>query len=306
MNEQFKLHSKLYINHLRTERSLSENTIASYSADIHKFLVYCDEELKVSDFGKITHKVTGEFIAMLSSQDVEGERRYSGKSLARTISSLKSFFRYLEEEKIVMQSPMENVETPKSSRLIPDVLSIEETQALLESPVTADKLGCRDKAILETMYACGLRVSETADLKLSDIHSDEGIVRIIGKGSKERIVPIGSVALKWLGKYLSESRPLLKKEKSRDIVFLNFRGGKLSRMGIFDIIRKYSRISGIGKSIHPHTLRHTFATHLLQGGADIRIIQEMLGHSDISTTQIYTQVSRDYLIEVHKTFHPRA
>jgi integrase/recombinase XerD len=177
---------------------------------------------------------------------------------------------------------------------------------MLELPETEDKLGCRDKAILEIMYACGLRVSEVTYLKLSDILFEQGIIRIFGKGSKERIVPIGTKAINAVESYINHSRPLLRKSHSRDIVFLNFRGGKLSRMGVFDIIRKYTRLSGIKKNIHPHTIRHTFATHLLQGGADIRIIQEMLGHSDISTTQIYTHVSRDYLIEVHKTFHPRA
>jgi len=305
ISEQFQLYRKLYTNYLRTEKSLSENTISSYNSDVTRFLEYCSKNCEISEPARISQDTVSAFLNFLSGKE-SGEFQYTGKSVARIISSLKSFFSFLEEENVIEISPMDNVESPKISRLIPEVLSIEEMERLLELPDVAEKLGCRDKALLELMYACGLRVSEMIDLRLSNLLFEQGIVRVFGKGSKERIVPVGNSAIRAVEKYIKESRELLRKQASKDFVFLNFRGGKLSRMGVFDIIRKYSRLAGIKKSVHPHTLRHTFATHLLQGGADIRIIQEMLGHSDISTTQIYTHVSRDYLIEVHKTFHPRA
>ncbi|MBK6505435.1 MAG: site-specific tyrosine recombinase XerD [Ignavibacteria bacterium] len=306
MSEQFGLYKKLYTNYLRTEKSLSENTISSYLSDLTRFLDHCSVTLRISGLSKITQSSVSSYLNSLSDGKSEESFIYTGKSVARIISSLKSFFAFLEEENVIEVSPLETIESPKISRLIPEVLSIEEIEQLLDLPESTDKLGCRDKAMLEIMYACGLRVSEVIDLKLSNLLFDQGIVRVFGKGSKERIVPIGNEAVIAVEKYLKESRGLLKKANSQDYLFLNFRGGKLSRMGVFDIIRKYSLLAGIKKSVHPHTLRHTFATHLLQGGADIRIIQEMLGHSDISTTQIYTHVTRDYLIEVHKTFHPRA
>ena len=304
MSEKIHLYKKLYINYLRTEKSLSENTISSYNSDLTKFLKHCVEENNNTDPILITQDAITSYLNSLSSGS-QSEFQYTGKSVARIISSLKSFFSFLEEENFIEISPMENIDSPKISRLIPDVLSIEEMEQLLELPEIDDKLGCRDKALLELMYACGLRVSEVIELRLSNLLFDQGVVRVFGKGSKERIVPVGNSAVRAVEKYIKTSRELLKKITSKDYVFLNFRGGKLSRMGVFDIIRKYSVLAGIKKSVHPHTLRHTFATHLLQGGADIRIIQEMLGHSDISTTQIYTHVSRDYLIEVHKMFHPR-
>ncbi|MBK7446744.1 MAG: tyrosine recombinase [Ignavibacteria bacterium] len=215
------------------------------------------------------------------------------------------FFKYLVTDNQISVNPAENFVTPKSSRLLPEVLSIEETELLLSAPDIKEKLGLRDKALMETMYASGLRVSEAINLEISNIYFDEDYLRVFGKGSKERIVPVGKTALNYIQKYMQESRILLKNNKSFDYLFLNFRGAKLSRMGVLDIIRKHSANAGIKKNVHPHTLRHSFATHLLQGGADIRIIQEMLGHSDISTTQIYTHIDKDYLIEVHKTFHPR-
>jgi integrase/recombinase XerD len=170
----------------------------------------------------------------------------------------------------------------------------------------SNPLGLRDRAILETLYACGLRVSELINIEINDLYLKEGYIRVLGKGSKERIVPIGNSASDFIEKYIKESRIKVKNINTGNNLFLNFRGGKLSRMGIWDIVSKYCRMARIEKEIHPHTLRHSFATHLLEGGADIRAIQEMLGHSDISTTQIYTHIDKEYLIEVHKTFHPRA
>ena len=186
------------------------------------------------------------------------------------------------------------------------MLTYEEIEKMFSKIEVTDSLGLRDRAVLETMYACGLRVSEVINLKTSNVFPDEGIIRVFGKGSKERIVPIGNEALKWIETYLSHSRKNLANKNSEDCLFLNWRGKKLSRMAIWNIIDKYSKMAKIEKQIHPHILRHSFATHLLEGGADLRSIQEMLGHADISTTQIYTHVDITYLKEVHKTFHPRA
>jgi integrase/recombinase XerD len=305
MSDEFELNKKLFINYLRTEKSLSENTISAYTFDLDKFLSYIKDVKLISGLKRISDTSVNDFLKYLGSSGTKLERKYSSKSVSRTISSLKSFFKYLESEKIIDLNPVENFETPKNSRILPEVLSIEEIDNLLMKPDVNDKLGIRDKALLETMYASGLRVSEAINLEISNVFFEDGFIRIFGKGSKERIVPIGNTALKFITKYINESRGLLKNKKSENYLFLNFRGSKLSRMGILNILKRYCQEAGIKKNVHPHTLRHSFATHLLQGGADIRIIQEMLGHSDISTTQIYTHIDKDYLIEIHKTFHPR-
>jgi integrase/recombinase XerD len=222
------------------------------------------------------------------------------------ISVLKSLFKYLIIEDILSNNPAENLDTPKISRLLPSVLTVDEVNKILDIVDLNVKLGLRDRALLETMYASGLRVSEAINLELNNIFFEDGFLRIFGKGSKERIVPIGKSALRCIEKYCNDERNLIKNKDSQNYVFLNFRGKKMTRMSVWNIVKKHSSLAGIKKEIHPHTLRHTFATHLLEGGADIRIIQEMLGHSDISTTQIYTHIDKEYLIEVHKSFHPRA
>lgn len=305
MNDEFELHKKLFINYLRNEKSLSENTIDSYTIDIDKFLSFVDDVQLITKLKDIDENVVSGFLSYVSRSGNKFDEKYSAKSVSRFISSLKSFFKYLESEEIVGFNPLGNIHLPKSSRILPEVLSIEEIELLLSKPDIKNKLGLRDKALIETMYASGLRVSEAINLEISNVFFDDGFLRVFGKGSKERIVPVGNTALKFISLYIKESRNLLKSKNSDNFVFLNFRGSKLSRMGILNILKKYCVESGIKKSVHPHTLRHSFATHLLQGGADIRVIQEMLGHSDISTTQIYTHIDRDYLIEVHKTFHPR-
>ena len=201
---------------------------------------------------------------------------------------------------------MEKISAPKVSKSLPNVLNINEIESILSGPDVSKKLGLRDKALLETFYACGLRVSELINLKISDLFLNEEMIRVFGKGSKERFVPIGSSAINWIGEYLKRSRPLLeKKAKSQHVLFLNNRGTKLSRMGIWKIVNNYTTLAGIKKEVHPHTFRHSFATHLLEGGADLRAVQEMLGHVDISTTQIYTHIDRDYIKQVHRDYHPR-
>ncbi|MBL8007320.1 MAG: site-specific tyrosine recombinase XerD [Ignavibacteria bacterium] len=306
MKDDFQLQLKLFVNYLRTEKSLSENTISAYQFDLEKFITFCENEKKIYSPEKITDHTINSFLQFLYNSENKINEKFSSKSVSRIISSLKSFFKYLESEKLILLNPSVNIETPRTSRLLPEVLSVEETDILLSKPDVSNKLGLRDKALLETIYASGLRVSEAINMKISDLYAEEGFIRVIGKGSKERIVPVGKTALKFINKYLNESRISLKNAKSSDYLFLNFRGSKLSRMGILKILKKYCLEAGIKREIHPHTLRHSFATHLLQGGADIRIIQEMLGHSDISTTQIYTHIDKNYLIEIHKTFHPRA
>jgi integrase/recombinase XerD len=208
--------------------------------------------------------------------------------------------------KYITSNPMEKISAPKLSKNLPLVLSINEIDGMLSKPDTNNKLGLRDKALLVVFYACGLRVSELINLKLSSLYFDEEIIRVFGKGSKERLVPIGRSAIEWTKKYIKTGRPLLIKDlKSENYLFLNIRGAKLSRMGIWKIVDKYAKEAGITKEVHPHTFRHSFATHLLEGGADLRAVQEMLGHADISTTQIYTHVDREYIKQEHRQFHPR-
>ncbi len=296
---------KQFLNHLRLEKALSENTISNYSYDIKFFINYLTDERKLSDIQNVDEETVEKYVYFLRNQKNKNGDYYSVKSINRYISTLKSFFKFLLSERIISKNPSEIIESPKTARNLPQVLSVREIDGMLSKTDNSDVLGLRDRAIMEVMYASGLRVSEVTSLAISNILTGEGILRIFGKGSKERIVPIGSSALQYLGKYLEKSRPYLKRPYSDDTVFLNHRGRKMSRMGVWNIISKYAKSAGIKKSIHPHTLRHSFATHLLEGGADIRIIQEMLGHSDISTTQIYTHVDREYLIEVHKTYHPR-
>jgi integrase/recombinase XerD len=206
----------------------------------------------------------------------------------------------------LVENPVERLSSPKLAKNLPIVLNVEEIDLILSSPDCSTKLGLRDKALLELLYACGIRVSEIIGLKISDLFLTEDVIRVFGKGSKERIVPIGSSAIRWVEDYLLKSRPLLEKRlKSENVLFLNNRGTKLSRMGVWKIIDRYTKEAGIKKEVHPHTFRHSFATHLLEGGADLRAVQEMLGHADISTTQIYTHIDRDFIKQVHKDFHPR-
>ncbi len=296
---------KQFVNYLRLEKSLSENTLSNYLFDLDRFINYLKEEKKIENVEEVTDKIIESYIYYLRNQKSKKGDYYSIKSINRHISSLKTFFKYLLSEKNIETNPTDIIDAPKSARKLPDVLTIQEIDKIFMQTNLDDKFELRDRAIMETMYASGLRVSETVNLRINDIYFQEGILRVFGKGSKERIVPVGSSAIRYINLYLEKSRPYFAKPFSEDFVFLNFRGKFLTRMAIWNIIQKYSAKAGIKKDMHPHILRHSFATHLLEGGADIRIIQEMLGHSDISTTQIYTHIDREYLIEVHKTFHPR-
>jgi integrase/recombinase XerD len=281
---------KLFINYLKLEKSLSENTINSYLFDLNLFSEYLEENIKIKIIKDISEKVLIDFIKYIGKRLNKREKNYSEKSIYRIISVLKSFFKYLVIEDILVDNPAENLDTPKISRSLPSVLTIDEVNKMLDSVNIKVKYGLRDKAILETMYASGLRVSEVINLEINNVFFEGGFLRIFGKGSKERIVPIGKSALGYIEKYYNGERNLIKNNDSYNFIFLNFRGKKMTRMSVWNIVKKYSSLARIKKEIHPHTLRHTFATHLLEGGADIRIIQEMLGHTDISTTQIYTHI----------------
>jgi integrase/recombinase XerD len=288
-----------YLSVLKLEKNLSENTIESYRSDISSLLRFL-EEYKIDDPSEVGYENLIAFFKALKNAGL------NSRSAARYYSSLKGFFNYLVRNKYIAANPIEKVPTPKLGKNLPSVLSVNEVDAILSKPDTANILGLRDKAVLETFYACGIRVSELINLKLSDIFLEEGVIRVLGKGSKERLVPIGSSAIEWINYYLKQSRLLLeKKTKSGNFLFLNSHGTKLSRMGIWKIVDRYVTEAGILKEVHPHTFRHSFATHLLEGGADLRAVQEMLGHADISTTQIYTHIDREYIKQVHKDFHPR-
>jgi integrase/recombinase XerD len=271
----------------------------SYKNDISSFLRFI-ENYKIDDPSQITRSHLASFFKTLKNAGLVST------STARYYSSLKGFFLFLLASKYIITNPIEKIPSPKLDKKLPLVLSFPEVDLILSKPDINSKLGLRDKAILETLYACGLRISELIGLKISDLFFKEEIIRVLGKGSKERIVPIGRSAVNWINEYLNTCRPLLQKKAfSENYLFLNRRGKKFSRMGMWKIVNRYVIEAGIEKPVHPHTFRHSFATHLLEGGADLRAVQEMLGHADISTTQIYTHIDREYIKQVHKQFHPR-
>lgn len=288
-----------YFDFLRLEKGLTPHSLHAYEFDLTKYRSFLagsgiDSACAVNE----TH--LSEFLKTLS------EKRLSPRSVARILSAVRGFHRFLVGEGIHDDDPTENIDAPKRSKYLPGVLSLAEIELILKQPNPLEKFGLRDRAILEVLYATGVRVSELTNLKQSDLMFDSDLILVFGKGSKERLIPIGSSAVEWVKKYQSGERgKLVRSGKSHDVLFLNFRGGKLSRAGIRDMIVKYARLAGIKKEVHPHTFRHSFATHLLEGGADLRAVQEMLGHADIATTQIYTHIDREYLKEVHRTFHPR-
>ncbi|MBU1099865.1 MAG: site-specific tyrosine recombinase XerD [Bacteroidetes bacterium] len=290
---------KEYLALLKLERNLSENTIDSYESDIRSFLNYLDEN-KIEDFDEVTHRSISNFF--------EGQKEAGMKSSStgRYNSSIKGFFHFLSKNNYIRKNPTDNLPSVKIARDLPVVLSFNEIESILDQPDINDNLGLRDKAMLELMYSSGLRASEVLTLKLSDLFFSEEVIRVLGKGNKQRIVPVGSSAVDWVTRYLTFVRPhFLKRELSGNIIFLNKRGKGLSRMGLWKIVKKYVLEAGITKEVHPHTFRHSFATHLLEGGADLRAVQEMLGHADISTTQIYTHIDREYIKQMHTDFHPR-
>lgn len=290
---------KEYLGILRLEKNLSRNTILSYKNDITNLLRFAEEN-NIMDENNIDYKLLNKFYAALFEMGI------SGSTAARYLSSHRGFFGYLLQNNYIQKDPTEKILSPKRAKKLPAVLSFNEIEKMLQAPDTETILGLRDKAIMELMYSCGLRASETLNLTLNDLHFNEELIRVLGKGSKQRLVPVGSSAVYWVNQYLVSARPNLeRKTKSKNILFLNKRGSKLSRMGLWKIIDRYAAEAKIFHEVHPHTFRHSFATHLLEGGADLRSVQEMLGHADISTTQIYTHIDRDYIKQVYREFHPR-
>jgi integrase/recombinase XerD len=284
----------LYLHHLRVEKGLLQNTIEAYSRDLRAFLEFWSHR----PLREFQRKEVAKYLSFL------GERGLSARSVHRALVALRGFFRFLLLEGHVEEDPLEDVSLPSFPKRLPNPLTLEQTKELLEKPDPSTPIGLRDSALLELMYGTGIRVSEASELRLEALQLEMGFLLVRGKGDKERIVPIGEMAREKLRRYLSEGRPQLLKDRASAFVFLNPRGRKLSRQGIWKIIKKYALLCGI-KDISPHTLRHTFATHLLQGGADLRVVQILLGHADISTTQIYTSVTIEYLKEIHRRFHPR-
>jgi integrase/recombinase XerD len=286
---------------LTMEKGLSSNSVAAYSIDLLDFIRFLKEG-NIREYNEITRD---KILDYLSECRMKG---YESTTIARRLVAIKVFFRYLFQEKIISEDITDVMDSPKLWRMLPDFLSLNEVNALLEvySSRGKDPLTFRNRTMLELMYACGLRVSEEANLKTANILFEQSLLRVTGKGNKERIVPVGNTALKLLKRYLNEIRPELGPPEGELTVFVSKNGKPLNRERIWAIVKEAARKAGITKNIYPHTLRHSFASHLLENGADLRIIQEMLGHADISTTQIYTHIDQNRLLNVHKQFHPRA
>jgi len=285
-----------YLDHLIVERGLSDNTVAAYRRDLIIYIKYL-ETRGLRGMDGLTLDETLSF-----AEEVTRTRNPS--SAARILSAIKGFHRYIYREGELNRLDIEEISAPRAASRVPFVLSQNEVESLLEKP-DSSRLGLRDRAILDIGYSSGMRVSEICRLKFESIEYDLLLIRIRGKGQKERIVPFGRKALRSLQRYCFESRPELLRDEIRPEVFLNYRGNPISRVSIWKIIKKYAARAGLPPQTSPHTLRHSFATHLIEGGADLRVVQEILGHSSISTTQIYTRLDMDYLREVHRTFHPR-
>ncbi|WP_020675929.1 site-specific tyrosine recombinase XerD [Geopsychrobacter electrodiphilus] len=287
-----------FLNYLVVEKGLSVNTLEAYGRDLRRYLDY----LMSQDINGIDQITQAQVIGFLAALKDEG---LAPRSRARVLSSIRSFHRFLLGEKHAKNNPTLLLESPRTLRALPRLLSQQEVESLLATPNGTDPLTLRDRAMLEVLYATGLRVSELVGLKRADINRDIGCLSAFGKGSKQRLVPLGEVALTALEEYLAQGRALLKPASACQYLFLNRRGGGLSRQGFWKILRRIALQSGINCTIYPHMLRHSFATHLLENGADLRAVQTMLGHADISTTQIYTHVIRERLKQVHQQFHPR-
>jgi len=287
-----------FTDYIALEQGLSLRTQEAYGRDLDRFAEYADVKGVAAPLD-ITARTLREYVYHLKDLGL------SPASIRRNVSALRTYFKFLTGDGVVVRDPSERLETPKRWRELPDVLTVDEVQRLIAAPTLDDNMVFRDRALLELAYGAGLRVSEWITLGVRDLLLEEGLVRVFGKGSKERLVPIGRSAIGAAAVYLRELRPRLEKGEGKGVLFLNARGRPLTRMGAWKILRGYVERAGITKHVSPHTLRHSFATHLLEGGADLRAVQEMLGHVDIATTQIYTHVDREYLRQVHRSYHPR-
>ncbi|HET7372408.1 MAG TPA: site-specific tyrosine recombinase XerD [Gemmatimonadaceae bacterium] len=287
-----------FSDYLTLEQGSSPRTLEAYRRDVERLVDYARTK-GIQTPTDVTSRTLREFVYHLKDLGL------SPSSIRRNISAVRTYFRFLMADGAVVRDPSERLETPQRWRTLPDVLTVQEVERLLAAPTLDDPFAFRDRAMLELAYGAGLRVSEWITLGVRDALLEDKLVRVFGKGSKERLVPIGRTAIGAVATYLRELRPRLERGSGKGILFLNARGEPLSRMGAWKILRRYVERAGITKEVSPHTLRHSFATHLLEGGADLRAVQEMLGHADISTTQIYTHVDREYLRQVHRQYHPR-
>ena len=292
-------HVQTFRDYLGVERGLSARTIDAYTRDLDKLVEFLDRR-GVTSAASASGNDLRDFVYHLKDAGLQAT------SIRRAISAVRTYYSFLIAEGLATVDPTDRVELPKTWRRLPGVLSTTEVEQLLNAPDLHDRMYWRDKALLEFAYASGVRVSELTSVRTRDLALDEGFAAVFGKGSKERLVPVGRAAQRALDIYMRELRPKLSTGGAEGALFLNARGKPLSRMGIWKILRKHVRLAGIKKRVTPHTLRHSFATHLLEGGADLAAVQEMLGHADIATTQIYTHVDREYLKDVHRRFHPRA
>lgn len=287
-----------YLHFIKVERGLSSNTQENYQRDLAQYKEYLTER-GIHNWNEVDRFVILDFLQKLRDENK------AASSVVRMMSALRQFHLFLRQEDLTNDNPMQHIDSPKKQEHLPDTLSMEEVEKLIETPDVTTPLGLRNRAILETMYATGLRVSELISLKRDDLHLSMGLIQTIGKGNKERIIPIGDIAAQWLERYFADSRPKLVKNKELPEVFVNFHGNKLTRQGIWKNIKAIVKEAGIQKDVTPHTLRHSFATHLLENGADLRMVQELLGHSSISTTQIYTHVTKKRVAEVYQKYFPR-
>lgn len=298
-NDQLQQFLGDYLNELRYERNLAENSLESYSRDIESFLSFLSDSA-ITDLSDVTVENASEFFLFLSRSGL------NERSLARYHSSIKGFFSFLVVSGYISKNPIAKTKPPKLKRKLPEVLSPAEIEFLIAKTDLETPTGLRDRAIIEVLYACGIRVSELSGMKKNDIFFDEEMIRVIGKGNKQRLVPIGSSAINALNNYLTIGRPIIAKPGGGNTLFVNAkRGVGLTRVGIWKIIKQYAELAGLGKRVYPHIFRHSFATHLIEGGANIRAVQEMLGHTDISVTQIYTHIDITYIREVIHQYHPR-
>ena len=288
-----------FLNYISVERGLSRNTIISYSEDLKAYADY----LKSHSLGSISATTKNEIVGFMMARK---DRGLAANSVARSLAAIRMFYRFLVRERVLKVDPSSLVDSPRLWKKIPETLSVNEVDVLLAQPNVRDqKQGIRDRAILETLYATGMRVSEAVNLKLDNVNMDVGFLRCIGKGDKERIIPLGKKAITSIKRYLEASRPVLLKKKESDVLFVSRLGKKISRQSLWKLIKRYAKLARIKKTIKPHILRHSFATHLLERGADLRSVQEMLGHASISTTQLYTHINKERLKSIHRMYHPR-
>jgi len=289
-----------FLDYLVVERGLSKNTISAYRTDLYKYANYLTNNKKRPHLAEVSRDDIRDYMVF------QKEKGLSGNSISRNLVAIKVLHRFLVREKYIKEDITSVLDSPKLWKHLPEALSLSEVEEILKKPNVRNWMGLRDRAALELMYATGLRVSELVNLNIDDINLDIGFVRCIGKGSKERIVPMGRQSQVALTRYLKKSRVKLLKTQPVNSLFLSRLGKRISRQSFWKMIKKYARLAGIKKDIMPHTLRHSFATHLLEGGADLRVVQEMLGHADITTTQIYTHINKERLKSIHHKFHPRA